>query len=1178
VEMTLAPARRGGAHIDQVDSGAPPRMTTVPSETPTSGAPAEGLVEPRAPLTQAGRPRQRLKWTDELNAQLLRAYFRVTRLESEKEGHRTRLHEEWLRLYPESTRTEQNLCSQLRSITIGGRFSQERTLQIRSEMEIELFGVMQPTLEVLENTPVLHPAAQEENVEEVGGEESRNDEFTDALRAKFDLYRESYEAKSLQEMPQIPKLPTNKKAFDCVHEMNEILLTEFTDDMPLEDLLKKMKCAALSVCDVMQIKILPFRGGPRQQKEQQEHKKKKTPKWIQRIEAKIKWIRQDVGRIEAFLRDERLSWKVRKRLKRIAFSLQSSLYAPGIGRKLRNHAGFLKQKISAFGARIRRYKEAAMRREQDWQFTNNRRQFFRDLQNPEKKGSEEQDLPSQQEVTAFWSNIWSSEVKHNEDAEWLGSIENKASGISDMLDCSISVADVRRVIMRTQNWKAPGHDGLQNFWWKKFNASHSVLRAWFAKFVEDPNTIPDFMTRGVTYLLFKSGDPKEAKNYRPITCLPTVYKFFTAILAKKIQLHLDDNQVIAAEQNGCRKGAMGCKELLVVDAAVSSVAKKCKKSLSMCWIDYKKAFDSVPHSWLLKVLEVYKINPKVINVLRGCMSSWRTQLSVGKGAKAIRSEEIFIKRGIFQGDGLSPLWFILAMNPVSDLLKDLKIGFKLSNLLVSHQLYMDDLKMYASNENELKLMKAVVKEFSDDIRMEFGIDKCAEIHVKRGEVLGAAEIFQVHDDVEFPTVDEEEGYKYLGMHQLVHIQEQKMRSLVERKVLDRVKKICKSKLSGRNKIAAINSWAVPVATYGFGVINWSKSSLEAFDRKIRTTMTKFRLHHPRSSMQRLYIPRGEGGRGLLSLETMCSKQCEHLREYFVAHRPEFVEAVRSKGIKFGSLSLHLETADFPRPSLEDRREIWRGKELHGRFAKSLSSQNIDKKWSTEWLRTSGLFAESEGFVLGIQDQVINTRAYQRHVMRQNVSDRCRLCKTQNESIQHISGGCSVLAPKEYLERHNNVAKVVHQALAVDLGLQETEEPYYKCRPEQIMQKGRVRMLWDSLMATDRAVEANRPDICVIDQLKQEGLIVDIAVPLDDNIEKTIAEKKRKYQQLSVEMKDMYKLKKVSIVPVVISVNGLVTKDFVNLKNQLPLVDKHLRLMQKAAILGTANVVRKVLSL
>ncbi|CAB3379748.1 Hypothetical predicted protein [Cloeon dipterum] len=129
-----------------------------------------------------------------------------------------------------------------------------------------------------------------------------------------------------------------------------------------------------------------------------------------------------------------------------------------------------------------------------------------------------------------------------------------------------------------------------------------------------------------------------------------------------------------------------------------------------------------------------------------------------------------------------------------------------------------------------------------------------------------------------------------------------------------------------------------------------------------------------------------------------------------------------------------------------------------------------------------------------------------------------------------------------------------------------------------MEAGGVRLLWDSEMVTDRAVEANRPDIVVIDQRKKEGLIIDIAVPLDANMERTVVEKKRKYQPLAVELKEIYNLRKITVVPVVISTNGVVLKDWKKLMETLPLTTNHLKLMQKAAVLGTANIVRKTLAL
>jgi hypothetical protein len=97
-------------------------------------------------------------------------------------------------------------------------------------------------------------------------------------------------------------------------------------------------------------------------------------------------------------------------------------------------------------------------------------------------------------------------------------------------------------------------------------------------------------------------------------------------------------------------------------------------------------------------------------------------------------------------------------------------------------------------------------------------------------------------------------------------------------------------------------------------------------------------------------------------------------------------------------------------------------------------------------------------------------------------------------------------------------------------------------------------------------------------MAETAIIVNIAIPLDDNLETTIAEKKRKYLPLAVELKVIYKLKSTSIVPLVMSTNGLVTKEWSNSMEKLQLHERHCKTMQKASVLGIANIVREVLSL
>lgn len=172
---------------------------------------------------------------------------------------------------------------------------------------------------------------------------------------------------------------------------------------------------------------------------------------------------------------------------------------------------------------------------------------------------------------------------------------------------------------------------------------------------------------------------------------------------------------------------------------------------------------------------------------------------------------------------------------------------------ISHQFYMDDLKLYASKEEQLHSEIELVKSFSDAIHMLFGLDKCAVLHARACLVQIHGYEMQISGDTVIQHLGEEDTYKCLGILQLLGISETTARKQVEKKVLSRINKIYKSFISSRNKITAINTWAMPFTTYTSGVVKWPDAALQVFDRKIRTTLTRYRIHQPKSSTELLSI-------------------------------------------------------------------------------------------------------------------------------------------------------------------------------------------------------------------------------------------------------------------------------------------------------------------------------------
>ena len=100
--------------------------------------------------------------------------------------------------------------------------------------------------------------------------------------------------------------------------------------------------------------------------------------------------------------------------------------------------------------------------------------------------------------------------------------------------------------------------------------------------------------------------------------------------------------------------------------------------------------------------------------------------------------------------------------------------------------------------------------------------------------------------------------------------------------------ILKSKLNGKNKITAINTWAVAVFRYGAGILQWKESELKNVDRKSRKTITMYGALHPKSDVNRLYIKRREGGRGLMSVECCVREEEENSLGFYVANSEEIL--------------------------------------------------------------------------------------------------------------------------------------------------------------------------------------------------------------------------------------------------------------------------------------------------
>jgi len=124
------------------------------------------------------------------------------------------------------------------------------------------------------------------------------------------------------------------------------------------------------------------------------------------------------------------------------------------------------------------------------------------------------------------------------------------------------------------------------------------------------------------------------------------------------------------------------------------------------------------------------------------------------------------------------------------------------------------------------------------------------------------------------------------------------------------------------------------------------------------------------------------------------------------------------------------------------------------------------------------------------------------------------------------------------------------------------------------QGGKVTILWNQQVQTDRTIPNNKPDIIIHDNEKGTCMLIDVAISGDRNVIKKEAEKILKYRDLTIEIQRMWNVK-TKVIPVVIGGTGTISKSFGKYVSNIP--GKHeVKELQKTAILGTAHILRKVL--
>ena len=175
----------------------------------------------------------------------------------------------------------------------------------------------------------------------------------------------------------------------------------------------------------------------------------------------------------------------------------------------------------------------------------------------------------------------------------------------------------------------------------------------YSTFFLKTGQFPDSWTEGIIIPIHKQGICADPYNYRGITLYSCLGKLFCHVLNERISRFLEDKSFIGKEQAGFRKNHRTSDQIFILKTIIDEYIHENDKmgnKIYACFIDFRKAFDTLCHEWLLLKLQRAGINGKVYELIK---SIYQYSISRIKYKNTL-TDSIDIKQGVHQGSVLSP--------------------------------------------------------------------------------------------------------------------------------------------------------------------------------------------------------------------------------------------------------------------------------------------------------------------------------------------------------------------------------------------------------------------------------------------------------------------------------------------------------------------------------------------
>lgn len=264
----------------------------------------------------------------------------------------------------------------------------------------------------------------------------------------------------------------------------------------------------------------------------------------------------------------------------------------------------------------------------------------------------------------------------------------------------------------------------------------------------DEGKLPIEWKKANVSVIFKAGSKTKVENYRPISVTSICCRMMEKIIRNAVVQHLESNELLSKYQHGFRKGRSCVTQLLeCIDEWSEAVDNN--HEIDIIYLDFKAAFDKVPHKRLLKKVWNIGIQGKLFVWIKDFLEN-RFQRVLINGSSSTWKR---VTSGVPQGSVLGPVLFLIFINDLPDAMD------------CALKLFADDTKIYnviKSHEDEEKLQGDIFNacDWASKWQMIFNIKKCKTMHIGNNE---ASEYFMKDNDKKVHKITQVEQEKDLGV-------------------------------------------------------------------------------------------------------------------------------------------------------------------------------------------------------------------------------------------------------------------------------------------------------------------------------------------------------------------------------------------------------------------------------